>query len=450
MMGQRVIIVGGGIAGIAAALHLAEAGVRVLLLETRKKLGGRATSFTDVRTGEVIDNCQHVAMRCCTNYLDLCRRLGVLDKIEWRPEVYWVEAGGRTSVMRPGIFPAPGHFTGSFLGIKFLSPSEKMALARAMLGVITTDRGMERKRTFGDWLRSQRQPASVISKFWSPVVVSACNLEVNRVCAASALHVFQEGFLANRDAALVGVSRVPLLELYDRAEEVITAAGGEMRLGESVQTVREREVVTSDGQTIPADRVILSVPPERVVRMIDPDVAARDGRFTRLGEITHSPILGVHMTFDRPVVPMHSAVLVERPTQWVFRKDTEGRKIHAVISGADEWVALSEQQITERVMADLRQCFPDAADAKVLSSRPVKEKLATFAPTPEVEAIRPATVGDSGVILAGDYVQTGWPATMEGATRSGMMAAAAVLSGDVESLLMPALPVSPIYAAMAP
>jgi len=449
-MRHDTIIVGGGIAGITAALHLAEAGARVLLLETRKKLGGRATSFTDVRTGEVIDNCQHVAMGCCTNYLDLCRRLDVLDQIEWRKDVYWVEAGGRTSVMRPGLFPAPGHFTGSFLGIKFLRVAEKVALARAMLAVIATDRTRERDRTFGQWLAQQRQPTSLISKFWSPVVVSACNLDVDRVCAASALHVFQEGFLAHRDAAMVGVSKVPLLELYDRAEGVIAAAGGEMRLGESVQTVREREVVTTDGQTLSADRVILSVPPERAVRMVDAEIAAKDNRFARLGEITHSPILGVHMTFDRPVVPMHSAVLVERPTQWVFRKDAEGRKIHAVISAADEWVPLTEQQITERVMSDLRACFPQAADAKVVASRPVKEKLATFAPTPEVEAIRPATVGESRLILSGDYVQTGWPATMEGAARSGMMAAAAAMGREPGSLLIASLPVSPVYAVMAP
>lgn len=449
-MRHDAIIVGGGIAGITAAIHLAEAGVRVLLLETRKKLGGRATSFTDVRTGEVIDNCQHVAMRCCTNYLDLCRRLDVLDQIEWRKDVYWVEAGGRTSVIRPGLFPAPGHFTGSFLGIKFLTTAEKVALARAMLAVISTDRARERSRTFGQWLAEQRQPSSLISKFWSPVIVSACNLDVDRVCAASALHVFQEGFLAHRDAAMVGVSKVPLLELYDRAEEVIASAGGEMRLGDSVQSVREREVVTSDGRTLAADRVILSVPPERAARMVDPGVAAKDARFARLGEITHSPILGVHMTFDRPVLPMHSAVLVERPTQWVFRKDAEGRKLHAVISAADEWVPMSEQQVTERVMSDLRACFPQAADAMVLSSRPVKEKLATFAPTPEVEAVRPTTVGASALILAGDYVQTGWPATMEGAARSGMMAAAAALGRETSSLLVASLPVSPIYAAMAP
>ncbi len=448
-MPDKVVIVGGGIAGIAAAIRLAEAGVRVVLLETRRKLGGRATSFNDVRTGEVIDNCQHVAMGCCTNYIDLCRRLGVLDKIEWRREVHWVEAGGRTSTIRPGLLPAPGHFTGSFLGVKFLTLAEKAALARAMVAIIATDRGLHRARTFGDWLREHHQPAGVVEKFWSPVVVSACNLDVDRVCAATALHVFQEGFLAHRDAATVGVSRVPLLELYDRAEEVIASSGGELRLGQSVQSVRERAVVTVDGQTLGADAVILAVPPERAARLIDPAVAARDDRFARLGEITHSPILGVHMTFDRPVLPLHSAVLVSRPTQWVFRKDSEGRKLHAVISAADDWVALTEDEITRRVVADLVACFPDARDAAVVSSRPVKEKLATFAATPEIEAIRPATVGESRILLAGDYVQTGWPATMEGAARSGYMAAAAAMGRRADDGLIDPLPHAVMYAALS-
>lgn len=448
-MSERVIIVGGGIAGIASALRLAERGVRVTLLETRKKLGGRATSFKDVRTGETIDNCQHVAMGCCTNYIDLCRRLGVLDKIAWHDDIYWVEVGGRTSVMRPGPTPAPGHFAGSFLGVKFLGASEKFALARAMLAVIMADRRAENRRTFAQWLREQGQPASLIEKFWAPVIISACNLDVERVAAGSALHVFQEGFLANRRSAMMGVSRVPLLELYDRAEEVITQVGGELRLGDGVATVREHEVVTTDGDVVRGDAVILTTPPERACRLIDPQIALHDNRFANMDAITHSPILGVHLVFDRPVLETHSAVLVARPTQWVFRKDQEGRKLHAVISAADEWVTLSEQEITSRVLHDIQLCFPAANSAQLLSSRPVKEKFATFAPTPEVEAMRPTTTGESKVILAGCYVQTGWPATMEGATRSGYIAAAAAMGEAIDAEVVPSLPESWLYSAMS-
>ncbi|MBL8747292.1 MAG: FAD-dependent oxidoreductase, partial [Phycisphaerae bacterium] len=192
---RTTIIVGGGIAGIAAALRLAEAGVSVTLLETRKKLGGRATSFHDARTGLTIDNCQHVAMGCCTNYLDLCDRLGVRGRLRWLRETFWIEAGGRTSALRPGLLPAPAHYASSFLGVRFLTASEKLHAARAMHAALREDRRAWTHAVFSDWLASQEQPRSLIDKFWSPIIISACNLPPERACAATALHVFQEGFL---------------------------------------------------------------------------------------------------------------------------------------------------------------------------------------------------------------------------------------------------------------
>ncbi len=447
---QSVIIVGGGIAGIACALRLAESGLRVTLLETRKKLGGRATSFQDVRTGLTIDNCQHVSLGCCTNYLDFCTRLGVESKIRWLREIYWVEPGGRTSVMRPGFFPAPGHFTGSFLAASFLTAREKVSIGSAMLAALTADRALWRTRTFADWLAAHMQTRDSVTKFWAPVVISACNLDVARVCAASALHVFQEGFLAHRDSAAMGVASVPLVELYDPAEQAIARAGGELRLGTGVERLWTDRVLTTAGETLAADAVVCAVPPERAARIVDESIRAADPRFAMMSRITHSPILGVHLAFDRPVMPMHSAVLVARPTQWLFRKDDAGRHIHAVISAADEWVPLDEAEITRRVLEDIHACFPGALAATLESSRPVKEKLATFAPTAEVEAARPSQTGPSGLVLAGDYTTTGWPATMEGAVRSGYLAAAAVLGAPPRALLVPALRPGIVVRAIAP
>lgn len=435
----HVIIVGGGIAGITAALRLSERAVRVTLLETRTKLGGRATSFKDVRTGEVIDNCQHVAMGCCTNYLDLCRRLGVLSKIRWTTDTYWAEPGGRISTIGLGALPAPAHFTGAFLGVSFLTASEKVSLAAALGALLKLDRARFRAITFGQWLARHDQSPRLIDRFWSPVVVSACNLDIHRVCAATAMHVFQEGFLAHRDAASVGVADVPLVDLYDPAYQAISRAGGEARLACGVERVWPDRVLTTASETLTADRVILAVPPERAARLAAPEHRAVDPRFDAMARVQHSPIVGVHMRFDRPVLSLPHAVLVDRPTQWVFRKSDRGDALHAVISAADDWVPLDEAEITRRVLADLHACFPDSQRATLLSSRPVKEKLATFAPTPEIESIRPATVGPSGIILAGDFVQTGWPATMEGATRSGTMAAAAAVDEPENSLLVPSL-----------
>ena len=444
---RPVIIVGGGIAGIACALYLAERAVPVLLLETRTKLGGRATSFKDVRSGETIDNCQHVTMGCCTTYRDLCRRLGVADRIAWHRRINWVEAGGRLSVMEPGSLPAPSHFSWSFAKVRFLDACEKIALAAGLVNLLRQDRSLSTEITFAEWLKRNDQPASIVRKFWEPVIISACNLAPERVCAATAMHVFQEGFLAHRDAAMMGVSAVPLVDLYDAAQPEIERAGGKVMLSTGVERIEPRRVLTTSGEWLDASQVVCAVPPERAHRIVDERTQAIDPRFAMMRSITHSPILGVHLIFDRPVMTLPHAVLVERPTQWLFRKDDAsggGCKLHAVISGADEWLALDEAEVTRRVLADIRACFPATASAALLASRPVKEKLATFAPTPEVEACRPQTVGPGGIVLAGDYVQTGWPATMEGAARSGAMAAAAVLGEPIDALLSPPLPAAPL------
>lgn len=444
-----VLVVGGGIAGLSAALRLAEGGARVQLLETRKKLGGRATSFKDVRSGRWLDNCQHVVLGCCTNYLDLLGRLGVRDKIRWYREQYWMEAGDggvggvRMSVVGPGIFPAPIHFTGAMLRAPFLSFAEVAMIGRACARILRTDRAAHTGETFGAFLASCGQSERIVRRFWAPVIVSACNLDVGRVAASSALHVFQEGFLASEHAADIGVPGVPLLDLYERAEGLITRTGGSVELGAGVERLDERSATTADGRRFEAGRVVCAVPVERVNRIVDESVRARDRRFDRLDEFTHSPILGVHLTFDRPVMgDLPHAVLVDRPTQWVFRKNEPGTSVHAVISAADDWVGLSEDEIGARVHADIRACLPEAAGAGLLEVRAVKEKLATFAPTPAVEALRPDPTGESDVILAGDYTTTGWPATMEGATRSGYVAAGVVLGLDRRELLAPALPVA--------
>lgn len=446
---RSVLIAGGGIAGIAAALRLAERAVRVTLLETRKKLGGRATSFTDVRSREVLDNCQHVVLGCCTNYLDLLARLGTLDQLTWTDQQWWFEVGGRTSIIRPGPLPAPGHFSLAMMGVRFLSWPEVSSLAKAMVSVMRADRAAWRARTFAEFLSWAGQSDRVIRRFWTPVIVSACNLDPARVCAASALHVFQEGFLSHRDAATIGVSRVPLVALYDRAEAALRAAGGQIRLGESVERVEPHAVVTGDGERLTADRVICALPVERAVDVL-PEA---DPRREAMARFTHSPILGVHLTFDRPVLRTPHAVLVDPPggVQWLFRKDEggvgggggrAGAKVHAVISAADDWMPLTEEQIGARVLGDMHACLPDSRHARVLAVRAVKEKRATFAPTIEVEAARPPAVppgshtpGADHVILAGDYTDTGWPATMEGAARSGYTAAAHALGQAPSSML---------------
>lgn len=435
-----VLIIGGGLAGLSAAVRVAEAGVCVRILETRKKLGGRATSFVDVRSGRTLDNCQHVVLGCCTNYRDLLGRLGAASKIRWYREQYWIEAGGRTSVIRPGLLPAPAHFTGSMLGARFLSTAEKAAVARACARMLKEDRADWRERTFAQFLGDCSQPERVVRRFWAPVVVSACNLDVARVAADVAMHVFQEGFLASAAAADIGVPAVPLVDLYADAPGLIARGGGGIELGCAAARIDESGVDAADGRRFEAGHVICAVPVERVNRLVSDEVRRSDDRFSGLDSFTHSPILGVHLTFDQPVLArLPHAVLVDRPTQWLFRKDDAGRAIHAVISAADEWVPLAEEEIARRVLADIHACLPDSRRASLTEVRAVKEKLATFAPVPGLHAARPSTTGSSRLLLAGDYTDTGWPATMEGATRSGYAAAAAVLGRSATEVVVPPL-----------
>jgi len=446
--GVRVIVVGGGVAGIAAALRCAERGARVILIEAANRLGGRASSFDDPRTGETIDNCQHVAMGCCTNYLDLLERLGTLDAMHWSETLTFVEAGvdgreARASAVRPSWWlPAPLHTAPSFARTRFLNREEKCAVRQGVLAAIRCDRREHAGRTFAAWLEAHAQPARAVARFWRPVVVSACNAEAEALDASVALHVFQGGVFASREAGAIGVPTVPLRTLYEGVHAKLAMVDPEdatlgVRTGARAASLDAKRVRLTTSETIAGDRVICALPATAAAKLL-PDHHG-DTRARRAGQLAHSPILGVHMTFDRPVLDAAHAVLLDVGTQWVFRKDDEGRVVHAVVSAADDWMELSEEEIGERVTADLRACFPAAQEAVLVSLRAVKEKRATFLASPEGERLRPETTGPSGVLLAGDYTRTGWPATMEGATRSGYEAAAAALGDAPGSMLAPDL-----------
>ncbi|MAY73363.1 MAG: hypothetical protein CMJ31_01315 [Phycisphaerae bacterium] len=430
-----VVIAGGGIAGIAAALHLADHGKRVILCEATRRLGGRATSLVDQRSGEEIDNCQHVALGCCTTYLAMLARLDSTRHLRWDREQTWIEAGGRRSTLRPSALPAPFHQTPAFLGASFLSPIEKLAIGRCMAAIARSNVDRWRRATFGDFLDRHHQPEGARRRFWDPIVISACNLVPSRVAASSALKVFKEGFLASPRAAEIGVSRVPLASLYDAVGPELTALKGHVALGARAARIDERRVELASGEVIRAGAVICALPPTQAARLVS------DERSADIAAIGTSPIIGVHLRFDRPVIDVPHAVLVDRPTQWLFRKDEAGESVHAVISAADEWVDLDEDSIVERVRDDMSACLPASVDAQLSHARAIKEKRATFAATPEVERRRPTQAPEraGGIVLAGDYTQTGWPATMEGAARSGAYAAEVVLGLPRGELIAPEL-----------
>ncbi|MBX3389420.1 MAG: hydroxysqualene dehydroxylase HpnE [Phycisphaeraceae bacterium] len=428
-MSVRVLILGGGIAGIAASLELCSAGARVTLIESRDRLGGRASSFFDAKSGLWLDNCQHVTLGCCEAYLRLCGLLGVSHLIRWDDHQYWVEEGGRTSVLKPAALPPPLHGLPAFARAKFLTLAEKSRIAAGLAQIRFLNRTDHEARTFADLLEDLGQHESDRLKFWDPIVISACNLTPQRVSALPAIQVFQQAFLAGARPSRIGIMTVPLGQIYDRARGAIADSGGTLLLGESVARFDGRRATLASGHTLEADAVLCALPFEKAVLLADDAIRRRDARFEGMQRMKHSPILGVHLFFDRPVLRVPHAVLVGAQTQWLFRKDEDGRKVHAVVSAADEWMGLDQDEIVGRVLRDLLARFPEAADAKLELARPVKERRATFAFTPGFEPLRPeplAAVSESPV-LAGDYTRTDWPATMEGAARSGFAAAKATL-----------------------
>ena len=448
-MKKKVAVIGGGLAGLATAIRLAEAGWSPIVVETRKKLGGRATSFEDPRSGRTLDNCQHVVMGCCSNLVDFYDRLGVLDQIEWHEETWWANPPGNPDRLSPSFLPAPLHFTGGFMRMRLLSVKSKHAISRAMFSLLRlglAGRMGWRDRTFQDFLREQNQPAEAIELFWTPIIVSACNLGVEEVAANLAMKVIQEGFLAGRWHSAIGLARADLSALYDPAAEIIEGAGGRIMAGASAHGiaydgVRVSGVITNQGM-VHAASVVSALPPERLARIASLPMRDADSRLRRLDEFETSPILGVHLFFDAPIMnvgdrAMPYLVLPGRPTQWLFNKG-EGadglHHVHAVISAAVDWMGLTEHEIAERVLQDIYWALPAARGLVPSVVRAIKEKRATFKATPAINRLRPSVqagvgaggVGITNLFLTGDWCDTGWPATMEGAVRSGYQAAAAI------------------------
>jgi len=436
---------GGGVAGTAAAVRLAERGVKVTLVEMRPRLGGRATSLEDPKTGELIDNCQHVLMRCCTALLELYEMLGVADRMVWHRDFTFVHGDETRAELGAGALPAPLHFAGAFAKFKGLSLGDKLAIGRAMMAIrfmSLEKRSALNAISFADWLKQKRQPARAIERFWEVTVVSACNETLDRVAAGYGLQVFQEGFLVNKTNYEMGLSDVPLAELYDPAARVIEAAGGRI-VTASVKSFdfdagakRVTAVVLNDGTRLEAEAYVSALPFEVLDRVASDAMKVDDARLQRLGEFEVSPIVGLHLwvrsTSGGATMTVPHVVLTGSPVQWVFDQGTDGKGVqhlHGVVSAAHDLVDTPNAEILELAMRELRRFVPGCAEAELVKGRVIKERRATFACVPGVDELRPAAAGAiENLLLAGDWCDTGWPATMEGAARSGFAAADGVLN----------------------
>ena len=453
-------MIGGGLAGLACAVTLAEAGVEVQLFEKRPRLGGRATSYT-LPDGDEVDNCQHVTLGCCTNLHDFYRRAGAAGKIRFYNRLYFADHEGRRFTMEASRLPAPLHMAPSFLAFEPLSFADKKSIARAMLAI--TWAGGRPPGAAGasmlDWLRRMKQTQAAIDRFWRVVLVSALDEELGRMDARYGIDVFWKGFLANRGGYRIGIPSVPLGELYEGCREAITARGGVVRTRAGVREIRLcgrklAHAVLDDGSEISANACISAVPHSVLLSMMPAELGEEEGPLAGLKNIRTSPITGVHLWFDRMVMAEPFLALLEHTTQWIFNKSllyaaakggkqegpeikggdgetsNEGQYLQLVISASYDLVPRSRQEIIDACLRELADVLPGTREAKLKKSTVIKEIHATFSPEPGVDRWRPGQqIGVENLYLAGDWTQTGWPATMEGAVRSGYLAAEAALAG---------------------
>ncbi|HUN63777.1 MAG TPA: hydroxysqualene dehydroxylase HpnE [Candidatus Sulfotelmatobacter sp.] len=457
-----MIVIGGGLAGLSAGVSLAEAGWRVRLFELRPFLGGRATSYV-LPDGEHVDNCQHVTLGCCTNLEDFYRRVGAQDKIKYFDRLLFQDPQGRTGTMQAGLLPAPLHMTGSFLSFAPLSHADKKSIARALLDILrgkghTSDLDTPGGLSMLEWLQKRKQTPGAIERFWRVVLVSALDEELDKTDARFGVDVFWKGFLSNRSGYRMGVPAVPLAELYDGCKAEIERRGGEVNLRMPVRALHfDQSGLTSvefdESRRESADAYVLAVPHETLSDLLPADIKQQEPSLAHLENIQTSPITGVHFWFDREVMQEPFVTLLETTTQWIFNKSAlysgrngsnsaKGQYLQLVISASYELLQKPRQEIIDLCLAEVRQALPAARDAKLLKATVIKEATATFSPQPGVDRWRPTQQTSlQRMFLAGDWTNTGWPATMEGAVRSGYLAAEAVLriAGTPKTIVQPDL-----------
>jgi squalene-associated FAD-dependent desaturase len=432
---RSAIVVGGGLAGISAALDLADAGVRVTLLEVRPRLGGAAYSFEHDELE--VDNGQHVFLRCCTEYRALLERLGVVGDtvLQERLSIPVLAPDGTRATLRRSGLRAPLHLVGSLASYPFLSGVERLRTARVAIALSRLDREdpAHDERSFGDWLRDRGESPAAVEALWDLLALPTLNLHANEASLALAATVFQIGLLESADAGDVGYARVPLSRLHsDPAERALRAAGVEVRTRTRVQGLVTSDAgvtVTSDAGPLDAERVVLAVPHMRAAGLLPP--GAVDQPIEQLGS---SPIVNLHVVYDRRVTELPFAAGVRTPVQWLFDRTQSsglksGQHLAISLSGARGEMDRTNGELRERFLPALEELLPGAREATVRDFFVVRENNATFRSTPGVQKLRPgARTRVKGIFLAGAWTDTGWPATMEGAVRSGHAAAQAALS----------------------
>ncbi len=459
-----MIVIGGGLAGLAAGVALAESGWRVRLFEQRPFLGGRATSYV-LPDGEHVDNCQHVTLGCCTNLEDFYSRIGAAGKIKFFDRLLFLDPQGRSGEMQAGFLPAPFHLTGSFAAFAPLTLLDKLSIARAMLDILRArGKPADLQENGGismlEWLRRRAQTKRAIERFWRVVLVSALDEELDRTDARFGVDVFWKAFLSNSTGYRMGVPAVPLANLYDGCKSEIERRGGEVTLRAPVRGLKMENgelagVRFDEGREESADAYVFAVPHTALAELLPESVKQSDPSLVNLDKIKVAPITGVHFWFDRPVMNEPFVTLLDTTTQWIFNKtalyaDSNGKEnnpvsgqyLQLVISASYDLLQKSRQEIIDLCLKEVCEALPAARNAELVKATVIKEAAATFSPEPGVDRWRPKQqTSVPRLFLAGDWTDTGWPATMEGAVRSGYLAAEALLrtAGAPRKFLQPDL-----------
>ncbi|MFF2210950.1 hydroxysqualene dehydroxylase HpnE [Streptomyces antibioticus] len=440
--GRTAVVVGGGLAGVTAALALADAGVRVTLLEGRPRLGGLAFSF---QRGELtVDNGQHVYLRCCTAYRWFLDRIegSALAPLQPRLDVPVVDVdrpeGRRLGRLRRDPLPVPLHLGRGLATYPHLSLADRARVGRAALALKAldlTDPALD-DQDFGSWLTAHGQSARAVEALWDLVGVATLNAVAGDSSLALAAMVFKTGLLSDPGAADIGWAHVPLGELHDRlARKALDSAGVRTETRTRVTSLSRTDNgcwnVQVPGETLTADAVVLAVPQRETYDLLP--AGALDAP-ERLLDIGTAPILNVHVVYDRPVLRAPFLAALGTPVQWVFDRTAasglrEGQYLAVSQSAAQDEIDLPVADLRARYLPELRKLVPGTRDAEVRDFFVTRERTATFAPTPGVGRLRPgARTRAPGLYLAGAWTATGWPATMESAVRSGVSAADAALN----------------------
>ena len=426
---------------MSAACALAEAGLRVHLVERRGYLGGRASSYLHAGVNEVIDNCQHVLFGCCTNLIAFYQRIGVLNEIHWTSDMTMIEPGGQRSVLGPSALPAPLHGLPKMITAHAFTFADKLSLARAF-NALLRPAPADSTESLSEWLARHKQTSGAVERFWRLVIASALNADLDAISVPYAAKVVRELFMNSAEAGRMGMSTVPLSQLYSGAEAFLKSKGAELHLNSNIESAAWDEelsmwtVATRSGPLL-TDYLILALPFEATAKLIPqlPPMEGADALAAQINHHQHWPISSVHLWFDRKITDLPHAVLLDREIHWMYNKgrlqpwrNVKGSYLELVQSASREFAARPREQAIEQAVNELAEFFPAVRSAKLEKAALVKEVRATFGVPPGIDRFRPDAQSSPwpNLFLAGDWTATGWPSTMESAARSGHFAAEAI------------------------